>query len=215
MTKLILLRHGQSMANLLGIGAGQLNYALSELGHEQAGLAADYLVAHETIDVIYSSDLQRAYDTARPTAERLGLPIIRDSSLREIDSGDWAGLTPEERKKRDPELFRLCREDFSRMRYPNGESVADTYRRVVPCICRIAKENEGKCILIAAHVGTIRVFHAFAQGYACDEVGRVPSCGNASISFYQWSDNTPKALRYNFTDHLNNQISAIAEAAQQ
>ena len=75
MTRIILIRHGQSIANFIGKFAGHSDFDLTELGHRQAELAAGYLLKNEKIDKIYASDLLRAYNTAVPTAKALGLEI--------------------------------------------------------------------------------------------------------------------------------------------
>ena len=96
MTRLILIRHGFSMANAEDRFAGYSDFPLSDIGHEQARLAAEYLFANEKIDKIYASDLLRAYHTAPPTAEKFGLPVIKEPRLREIYAGRWEGMKFEE-----------------------------------------------------------------------------------------------------------------------
>ena len=212
MTRLILIRHGQSEANLKEIGAGQIDYPLTELGRHQAVLAARYLCANEKIDAIYASDLQRAYDTARPTAEALGLPIIQEPRLREIDTGEWAGMPFDVRRARFPELARVLKEDYSHMRFPGGESIVEVYRRVVPCICEIAKQNDGKTVLIASHAGALRTFLAFANGYAEDEVGKIQTGGeNANIHIHEWDAGNLRIVLSNFDGHLGESALRTAE----
>ncbi len=70
MTRLIITRHGQSIANAQYRFAGHSDFDLSEIGHKQAELAAEYISKNFTVDYIYSSDLLRAYNTALPTAKR-------------------------------------------------------------------------------------------------------------------------------------------------
>ena len=92
MTRIILVRHGQSEANLAHRwAAGATDTKLTALGKKQAELLADYLTAHERIDAIYASPLSRATDTVRPTAERLGLSVIPEV-LRK--NGEEAALSP-------------------------------------------------------------------------------------------------------------------------
>ena len=91
MTRLIFIRHGQSVANEQGRFAGQTNVALTELGKAQAERAAEYITKRERIDKIYSSDLCRAHDTALPASKILGLPINDVKELREICAGVWEG----------------------------------------------------------------------------------------------------------------------------
>ena len=90
MTKIIVVRHAQSLANEKGIFIGHMDMDLSELGKKQAELLGKYLLDKAfPIDVIYSSDLSRAMKTAEPTAITHGLEIIPDARLREICGGDW------------------------------------------------------------------------------------------------------------------------------
>ena len=77
MTRIILVRHGQSEANANFIFAGHSDFPLTEFGHAQAKLVAEYLAKNEKIDAIYSSDLKRAYYTAVPTSELLGIEIVK------------------------------------------------------------------------------------------------------------------------------------------
>ena len=187
MTRLILVRHGQSEANLQNFSAGQTDSPLTELGRKQAWRAADYLLANYPIDCVWASDLSRAIDTAKPTAERLGLPIQTDRRLREIDTGEWAGLPFTVRAERYPEEVRRMREDYSQMRFPGGESIPEVYRRVVCCALEILEHNDGKCVLITAHAGALRTFAAYVHGFSEDEVGRSPAGGeNASIQIYDY-----------------------------
>ena len=72
-TTLLFIRHGQSMANVSGVFAGQLDVSLSELGRKQAEELKEYLLSKYKIDAIYSSDLSRAYEIALPIAMALGL----------------------------------------------------------------------------------------------------------------------------------------------
>ena len=74
-TKIYLVRHGQSEGNLHDQFIGHTDIALTELGRRQAEMAAVYLESIH-LDAIYSSDLQRAYDTACATAKRKGLPVV-------------------------------------------------------------------------------------------------------------------------------------------
>ena len=82
MTKIIIVRHGESKTNELGILVGQGDFPLTDLGLAQAEQTADAL-AEEQIDAVYSSDLMRAMQTATPHATRRGLAVIPDKDLRE------------------------------------------------------------------------------------------------------------------------------------
>ena len=107
LTRMVFVRHGQSMANISGVFAGQTDVPLSPLGRKQAEELNDFLLEHYTIDAVYSSDLSRAYETVLPTAGTLGLPIEKDVSLREIDGGLWEGLYIEEIAPTYPKEYTL------------------------------------------------------------------------------------------------------------
>ena len=205
MTRLIFIRHGESEANLKEIGAGQLDYPLTELGHTQARLAAEYLLANEKIDVIYSSDLCRAMDTARPVADALGLPIQTDLRLREIDTGDWAGMSFRERELRYPEQIRILQTDYSHMKFPGGEAMFEVYRRMVACVLEIAKKNEEKTVLIATHAGALRNYLAYANGYSEEEIHMIRTGGeNANIHIHEWDGERIHIRLSYFNGHLGN-----------
>lgn len=199
MTRLILLRHGESEANSLNIFSGQSNVPLTELGVAQAELAAKYLLESEKIDVIYSSDLDRAYNTALPIATALGLPIIKDSTIREFDVGLWVGKTHEQIKKEYPESYY---QDFCARQYPGGEYVPDAFERSVSNITRIANDNPDKTVLIASHGGIIRCFDAFSKGYSKNEINKVSGPHNASISIYKIEGERITPIRTDITEHL-------------
>ena len=204
MTRLILVRHGESQANALKIFTGHLDYDLSEEGKAQAQMAASYLVTHEVIDHIYSSDLIRAIHTAEPTARMLDLSIHTDSRLREVDLGDWSGTPLLGKEDSDPETFRQKAEDPSHIRYPNGEYIPEYYDHVVECISEIAEQHPEQTIMIAAHGGTIRAFAAFASGYSREEMGMFKdTISNASIHIFEWNEGKASIRLFNFTDHLN------------
>ena len=90
-TKLILIRHGQSIGNLTKRFLGHTDLDLSELGYLQANCTAEYL-KNEKIDIIYSSDLIRAYNTAVPHAKIRGLDINTSIHLRENFVGEWENM---------------------------------------------------------------------------------------------------------------------------
>ena len=182
MTRIIILRHGQSIANLLEQGSGQLDVPLTEKGRSQAESAAEYLVANEKIDRIYSSDLSRAVDTATPVAKRLGLPIVTDKRLREIYTGKFQGLSYTERDRLYPEEIAAIRRDYASARYPDGETV-----------------------LIASHAVATVIFNAFAHGYPRDRVVANERIGNASISIYECDGKKAHPISVGFTGHLKDE----------
>ena len=158
MTKFLFVRHGESDGNRYRLFTGQGDLPLTELGHRQAEAAADYIVKTygNTIDAAYASDLSRAWDTGKAAADRLGLTMIPDRGLREINSGAWEGVSFADLPVRFQEDFALWMQDIGRSRCTGGESVAELSERVYAAVVRIAEENPGKTVLIATHATPIR-----------------------------------------------------------
>ncbi len=214
MTRLILIRHGQSLANAQRIFAGHSDFDLSELGHTQARLAADYLTTHESIDAIYASDLLRAYHTATPTAERLGLSVIKDPLLREIYAGAWDGKYVSELERDYAEDFLLWKTDYSHVRPTEGESIPEVFCRIVPHICELAAKHDGETLLIATHATVVRSFDAFAHGFGATETGKVNFASNASLNIYTYEQGKLRPEASDFTEHLGDLVSGVPRALQ-
>ena len=101
MIRLFLIRHGETAWNVLGKYQGQSDVALSENGIKQAErLAANFPV--DTLDRVYTSDLIRAAETAQMVAGRFGIPVKKCRDFRDIDFGDWEGMTYKEIASRWP-----------------------------------------------------------------------------------------------------------------
>ena len=123
-TRLCVVRHGETAWNAEHRVQGQLDVPLNAIGQAQA-LAASKVLSREKFDVIYSSDLSRARQTARPTANLLSLEILPDKDLRERHYGIFERLTYAEVKARYPEdyaRFEAREPDYA---FQTGESLRD------------------------------------------------------------------------------------------
>ena len=164
MTTIILIRHGQSVANLNLVFAGHFDADLSELGQKQAKCTADAVLGRFKIDKIYSSDLIRAYNTARPISEATGVEIIPDRRLREIYAGEWEGVEIAKIGEKHPEDFFVWRNDICSSRCTGGESMVEAGERFFARVKEIAEENDGKTVVITTHAAVIRAFLAISAG---------------------------------------------------
>lgn len=203
MTRLLFIRHGQSVANREDRFAGHSDFELTELGHKQAELAAAYIREHfPTIDAIYASDLKRAYSTALPCALEYGLDVHADAALREIYAGEWEALTFGEIIRRYPAEFTLWRTDFGHAFCPGGESVVQLSRRICDEVLRIASLFDGKTVLIATHATPIRAIECAARALEPEQMGLVGFVGNASLNIFDVDGGKFTAVRTNINEYL-------------
>ena len=208
MTRLIFIRHGQSVANEENRFAGQTNVALTALGQAQAELAAEYIIKREKIDKIYSSDLSRAHNTALPVSRLTGIPIIDTKDLREICAGEWEGRLVSEVAVEYEEDFSAGRNNFSNARCTGGESVEDVYERVIPFVKQIARENDGLTLFFASHASPIRAVDCNSRGWGWERMSQVPFVRNTAISIFEYDPETDKInlIERDIREHLNSKM---------
>lgn len=209
MTRLIITRHGQSIANAERRFAGHSDFDLSDIGKQQAELVADYICKNESIDIIYSSDLKRAYNTALPTAKRLGMEIIPTTDLREIFAGEWEALTTDEIAQIYAEDFDVWRNDYARSRCTGGESTAEVYARVTKAVCELAQKHDGKTIMLSTHATVVRSLSAFSMGLSAQQAGDIPFTHNASINIFTYEDGLLIPQKLDIIEHLGDMVTGV------
>lgn len=203
-TKIIIVRHGESLGNAERIILGHTDLDLSEHGYIQAKTTAEYL-KNEKIDIIYSSDLKRAYNTAIFHAEMRNINVITDKMLREVYVGAWEGVKVTDIiEKWGREVFE---EDwhghFGTFTFPGGEFIQDAGHRFYKRVLELAELNQGKTILIAAHAAVIRAFWAIISGIRWENVvNELPFATNASVSVCYYDSNIIKPDIYSLDEHL-------------
>ena len=203
-TKIILVRHGESQGNAIRQVLGHTDRDLSELGYKQAAATADFL-ASEHIDAIYSSDLQRAYNTAKPHAQMRGLQIATSPELREVFVGEWEGLLVTEilEKYGDAEYFERWLGDFGNYVLPGGESVWGAGERFEKEVRRISEMHRGQTVLIASHAAVIRSFWARIAGISRDDLPEaLPFCSNAAYCVLELRGGSLVPIAYSCDEHL-------------
>ncbi|MGH9946024.1 MAG: histidine phosphatase family protein [Pyrinomonadaceae bacterium] len=153
-TKLFLIRHGQSAGNAEGRFGGHGATTLSALGRRQAEFTAKAL-AKEGITAIYSSDLERAVQTAGKLGKLLDIPVTATSSFRERHVGVLEGLTFNESKEQFPkDFFALVNRNVNHV-ITEGESCRQLLRRTTGKVWEILREHQGGRIAIYSHTGAI------------------------------------------------------------
>ena len=151
-----LVRHAEPAGiDSLGFYLGQSDPPLSAVGVKQAERLAETF-KERPIRAVYCSDLARAVETASIIARGLHCRPVKVKAFREINLGDWEGLSAAEVKKKYPGEYEKRGADFARYRPPRGESFVDLHRRVIPAFFRVA-EQAGGDLVIVAHAGVNRV----------------------------------------------------------
>jgi 2,3-bisphosphoglycerate-dependent phosphoglycerate mutase len=156
-TVLYAVRHGETEWNLIERQQGHLDSPLTGKGIKQAQLLANGL-ANKNIDILYSSDLDRALQTAEIIAKRLLLDIHTDPRLRERHLGILQGFTKKEFEERYPEEAVRFDSDDPDYVLPGGESLRQCVHRCIQCAEETARDHAGKNILIVGHGGVLRSF---------------------------------------------------------
>lgn len=210
MTKVYLIRHGESDANHGEIFTGQMDFPLSDKGRRQAELAGEYL-KDKKIDVIYASDLRRAYDTALPTAEKCGLEVIPCREFRELDGGKWEGLTYDELLAKYPVEYPVFVHDFGNASCEGGESIAEMTVRIKNIFDKIVRENEGKTVAIFSHACPIRELQCVLCGRPIEDMKDIKWVGNASSTLVECDGNSYNFVMIGYNDYLSELATSLPD----
>ncbi|HIV68135.1 MAG TPA: GNAT family N-acetyltransferase [Candidatus Butyricicoccus stercorigallinarum] len=177
-TTMYLVRHAEAEGNISRRCHGQYDSLLTRRGLAQAEVVGERFRG-ETIDAVYSSDLWRARHTALAIAQPHGLPVIERKALREIDMGEWEDKAWAELPVFQPELYDIwCNRPWL-CRAPGGETIMEAGLRALEEMRRIAREQDGKTVVVVSHGSAIRGILTRALGLRDDQMMQVG-----------WGDNT-------------------------
>lgn len=203
-TKLYLVRHGQSAGNAEGRFGGHGPTPLSDLGRKQAEITGKVL-AKEGIAAIYTSDLQRAVSTAEPLAKLTGVPIVQTPAFRERNVGVLEGLTFDESKETFPDdYYALVNRNVHHV-ITNGESYRHLLRRSTGELWDILRNHMGERIAIFSHTGAICFLTLHLMGAIRRDTKQTPwiVTSNCGINRFEIRGrNNVRVLALNDTRHL-------------
>lgn len=209
MTRLIIVRHAEARGNVDRVFHGQTDSDITENGINQL-VSLTERFKEIPFDVIYSSDLIRAYKTALAVNSTLNLPIIKDKMLREINGGEWEEMPFAELPKKFPEAFYHWDKKPHLLQMPNGESLEEFANRINTEIDDLVKQNKNKTICIVTHGTGIRVYINYILHNALEDINKVEWCDNTGVSIIDFDDNFNSMLVLNGdATHLSDELSTI------
>jgi len=201
MSRLLLVRHGETELKSSKRLWGHTDVKLSALGLKQAERLRDRL-ATQKIDAIYSSDLQRALATAKIIASRYQVEVTACAELREINFGKIEGLNFEEIIQLYPEVVKSLMQRGPNLKFPGGESLDELSNRVSKFMDRLKKHTTEETILIVVHSGVLRTLICQLLGIELWHIYQfVPDLASLSI-LETYSEGAILSL-FNDTSHLS------------
>lgn len=200
-TRLIAVRHGETAWNVGTRIQGQLDIGLNATGEWQARRVGQAL-ADEAIDVIYASDLARAWNTALEIARPLGLQVRPEPRLRERAFGCFEGMSFAEIEQNLPDQARLWRERDPAFTPEGGESLLVFRDRITAVAAELAARHPGELVVLVAHGGVMDVLYRAATRQGL-QAPRTWLLGNASINRLLWTPEGFILVGWSDTTHVN------------
>jgi probable phosphoglycerate mutase len=194
MTTVLLVRH--AMCDPVGkyIAGRAPGVSLNEEGRRQAERLGIALSERLNIAAVYSSPLERAWETARVIADRLDLEVQLSAAFEEIDFGEWTEKAFEE-LDRDPD-WRLFNAYRSVTRVPGGELMLEVQARAVAELARIRARHMGATVVVVTHGDIVRAIIAYHAGIPLDLFQRL-QIDPASVSTLELADDSARILQLN------------------
>ena len=198
-THLMLVRHGETEANVQHRWQGQQPGNLTDRGREQAVRLGEHM---DGFDVLYTSPLRRAVDTAQIVGRRIGLVPEPVEDLKEIGFGSWENLTFEEIQERDPAGLAAVMNGSDIARGGSGETLEGVARRMSAALGSLAERHEGERIGVVSHGGALRAYATALLGIPFAERRRLPVIENTAMAHVVYGDHGPTIATWNVAPHL-------------
>ncbi len=195
--KLLVIRHGESEADLLDVHEGRADFALTERGHRQAEAMANYVADNYDISKIYASTLTRAKQTAQHLSDKTGISIVFDENLMEFNNGLLAGLPRAVVREKYPEVPDL---PIDKAVY-GQESQVEFRQRAENALSRIMNEAENdETIAVVSHGGMINQLY---RSFFNMPVDCIYFFNTADTGIHIWSltDRERRVIKANYDEH--------------
>jgi broad specificity phosphatase PhoE len=196
-----LVRHGESVFNRRGVVQGHTNSPLTELGVEQARRVGETLKARG-IEAIYTSDLARAWETARIVGEIVGVEPMALAGIREIKLGQWEARPLEEIRSEDGEKLELWYTRPMEADIPGAEPLESFRERVLKALEEVVSIHQDGRVAVISHGGVLSVIISEVLGLDLNNLWHF-RLNNASLSRVVYGYLVPKLVLLNDTCHMN------------
>ncbi|THU03807.1 histidine phosphatase family protein [Lampropedia puyangensis] len=200
-TRLTLIRHGETAWNQGGRIQGHMDIPLNARGQEQAERMAVALDGSDMV-TIYSSDLSRAWQTAQALHNQIGAPLLADQGLRERCFGVLQGQTLAEMFAKNPHLATAFQTRDPHYQPPEGESMVVFRKRVLETVYRLAQRHCGQHIAVVAHGGVLDMLYRDAVGLDL-QTQRSWVIDNTSVHRLLWTSQGLQLLAWGDVTHLD------------
>ena len=206
MTTILLVRHGEVTGNVgdKPTFVGWNDLPLNERGLEQAQIVANYL-ASEKVAAIYSSDLQRAKNTAEAIATKHDLEVCSDADMREVNYGAWEALGEADLLREYSSQWQARQNDPWNIAAVDGESYSQMWSRFLPKWNALVKNHDGETVVLVAHNGLIRMLLCHLLGAPFENFKRV-HVSNGGVTRIESSVAGVLLRSVNETDHLQRRL---------
>lgn len=202
MTRVILVRHGQTEWNRVERFRGHADVPLNETGLKQAEATGRRVAEKWKPIAVYSSPLSRAVKTAEAIAKHFDLKVQIHPGLADIDYGDWQGLSPDEVRERWAEMLDKWYTAPQLAVIPNGETLAALRERALKTVNELAKCHAGETILLLGHTVINRVILLGVLGLENERFWRIKQ-EPCAINLFDMEDGDYTLVSLNDTCHLD------------
>ena len=208
-TRICMVRHGETAWNAEGRVQGQLDIPLNDTGRTQARATAEALAGRD-FTAIYCSDLMRVRQTAEPSARRLALPVVFMAELRERHYGMFETLTYVEVREKFPAEYARFRDKDPDFDFNGGESLRSFNERSLKAVGELIERHQGEQILVFTHGGVLEMVyrHARAVGLSSPRDFEIP---NAGINWIEVSPAEWKVWAWAEVAHLEAALDDLKE----
>ena len=188
MTRIVLVRHGQTAWNREIRFRGQIDVPLDEFGLEQAEATGRYVAARWPVAAVYASWMGRAMQTAAPIARAHDLTVQPMAGLLDIDFGEWGGLSPDEVAQRYPNLLRAWYDAPHTLQIPGGESLSLVRERALSGLAEVTARHSDETVALVSHSVVNRVLLCAVLGLGNEHFWRLKQ-DTCAVNVFNVNDN--------------------------